>query len=66
MPDGAGAGTPNEVNGVGDYKPGLVVTGGDVEEVESARQLREFVVDSGFAGLAVDAFFERFSSGWMI
>lgn len=66
VPEGAGAGTPNEVNGAGGYKPGLVVTGGDIEEVESARELRAFVVDSGFAGLAVDSVVERFSSGWMI
>lgn len=67
-PQGAGAGTPGEVNGVGGYKFGLVATGGEIEQVGSARELREFISDTDFAQAAIDDLAERLSarlfSGW--
>lgn len=39
VPEGAGAGTAGEVNGVGGYKPQLVVADGEIEPVTSLGQL---------------------------
>lgn len=69
VPDGAGAGTPNEINGTGGYKAGLVVTGGDIEPIGSAGELRDFLQQSDFADAARQALHDRFAamaSGWIV
>lgn len=68
-PAGAGAGTPGEVNGVGGYKPGLVVAGGDVNAVGSPAELLALIQESGFDDLAGEALRERLASaasGWFV
>lgn len=59
VPDGAGAGTPGEVNGTGGYKVGLVVTGGEIEQVTSGRELHDIIKDHDLTAAAVDDIHEQ-------
>ena len=51
-PAGAGAGTPGEVDGTAGYKLVLPVASGEINDVISARGLRDFIEESGFDDVA--------------
>lgn len=53
--EGVGAGTDGEVNGIGEYKVVLPVASGELSEVGSYRDFREFLDDTNFASDAQDA-----------
>lgn len=57
VPEGAGAGTPGEVDGSGGYKAVLPVASGEVEDSESVQDMREFAGDLGLA-------MSSMSTGW--
>jgi hypothetical protein len=48
VPAGAGAGTPNEVDGTGGYKVALPVASGELDQVMSKKDFRQFIDRTNF------------------
>jgi hypothetical protein len=48
VPAGVGAGTPGEIDGTGGYKLVLPVASGELVEIGSAKDLRQFIRDNDF------------------